>query len=29
MVGKVYHITKVLATIDGDGKIQVVPFGVY
>ena len=29
MVGKVYHITKVLATIDADGKIQIVPFGVY
>jgi hypothetical protein len=29
MVGKVYHITRVLATIDTDGKIQIVPFGVY
>jgi len=29
MVGKAYHITKVLATIDTDGKIQIVPFGVY
>jgi len=29
MVGNVYHITKVLATIDTDGKIQIVPFGVY
>jgi len=29
MVGKVYHITKVLTTIDTDGKIQIVPFGVY
>ena len=29
MVGKVYHITKVLATIDATGKIEIVPFGVY
>ena len=29
MVGKVYHITKVLATIDTDGKMQIVPFGAY
>ena len=29
MVGKVYHITKVLAAIDTDGKIQIVPFSVY
>jgi len=31
MVGKAYHITRVLATIDIDidGKIQIVPFGVY
>jgi len=29
MVGKVYHITKVLATIDTDGKIQIVPFAAY
>jgi len=28
-VAKVYHITRVLATIDTDGKIQIVPFGVY
>jgi len=29
MVGKVYHITRVLATSEADGKIQIVPFGVY
>jgi hypothetical protein len=29
MVGRVYHITKVLATIDATGKIQIVPFGTY
>ena len=29
MVGKVYHITRVLATIDATGKIQIVPFGMY
>jgi len=29
MVGKVYHITKVLATIGSDGRVQIVPFGVY
>ena len=29
MVGKVYHVTKVLATIDTDGGVQIVPFGAY
>ena len=29
MVGKAYHITKVLATIDETGKIDIVPFGTY
>ena len=29
MVGKGYYVTRVLATIDADGKIQIVPFGVY
>ena len=28
-VGKVYHITRVLATIDTDGRIQIVPLAVY
>jgi len=26
--GKVYYITEIIDTIDTDGKIQIVPFGV-
>jgi len=29
MVGKAHHITKVLATIDATGEIEIVPFTAY